>query len=288
MRVMIVGKNGQLGTTLAQMVPASVTCSAVDLPDVDITDGDQVRHTVIAERPDVIVNASAYTAVDRAEEEAELAFRVNAQGPLHLARAAADAGARLIHVSTDYVFDGSACTPYATDAPCSPLGVYGKSKREGERNVLDTLDAPVIIRTAWLYSQYGNNFVKTMLRLFKEKPELNVVTDQVGGPTWATTLAGAVWKAVMKPDLAGIFHWTDAGVTSWYDFAVAIAEEALARGLIDHPIPIHPIPTAEYPTPARRPAYSVLDCTSSWRALELTPTQWRVALRRMMDALNDA
>lgn len=288
MKVMIVGENGQLGKTLMHTAPSMVTVFALDLPGFDITNADQVNQTVDAERPAVIINASAYTAVDRAEEESELAFRVNAQGPLHLARAAKNAGARMIHVSTDYVFDGNACSPYAPDAPCNPLGVYGKSKREGERNVLDTLNTAVILRTAWLYSQYGNNFVKTMLRLIKEKPELKVVADQVGGPTWATTLAGAIWQIVDKPELKGILHWTDAGVASWYDFAVAIAEEGLARGMIEKPIPIHPIPTSEYPTPARRPAYSVLDCTASWRALSIQPVQWREALRGMMDALGDA
>lgn len=282
---MIVGENGQLGKTLMHTAPSTVTAFALDIPDFDITDVSQVNQTVAAERPAVIVNASAYTAVDRAEQEVELAFQVNAKGPRHLALAAKKSGARLIHVSTDYVFDGSACTPYAPDAPCSPLGVYGKSKREGERNVLDVLDDAVIIRTAWLYSQYANNFVKTMLGLMKEKPELNVVADQVGGPTWATTLAGAIWQIVAKPDLKGILHWTDAGVTSWYDFAVAISEEAKSRGLIEKVIPIHPIPTSEYPTPAKRPAYSVLDCTASWRALSIQPVQWRVALRKMMDAI---
>ena len=282
---MIVGENGQLGTTLVQTAPSTVTIRALDLPAFDVTDADQVQKTVDADRPDVIVNASAYTAVDRAEEESELAFRVNATGPQNLARAAGKANARLIHVSTDYVFDGTACTPYPPEAPCNPLGVYGKSKREGERYILDALHAPVIIRTAWLYSQFGNNFVKTMLRLMGQKPELKVVADQVGGPTWATSLAGAIWQTAAKPELKGIFHWTDAGVTSWYDFAVAISEEAMARGLIERQIPIHPITTAEYPTLTKRPAYSALDCTASWRALDIEPLQWRVALRQMLDEM---
>jgi dTDP-4-dehydrorhamnose reductase len=153
---------------------------------------------------------------------------------------------------------------------------------------METLDDPVIIRTAWLYSQYGNNFVKTILRLIKEKPELNVVADQVGSPTWATTLARAVWKATENRDIKGIYHWTDAGVTSWYDLAVAISEEAMARALIEKPVPIHPITTAEFPTLTTRPAYSVLDCTASWRSLNLGPVHWRVALRQMLDDLRDA
>ena len=285
MKVLIIGGNGQLGTTLAQTVPENIYSRSLDLPEFDITNLNDVEATVMAERPDVIVNAAAYTAVDRAEEEVDLAFRINATGPQYLARAAKKSGARLIHVSTDYVFEGTACTPYPPDYPCNPLGAYGKSKRQGEVNVLNEIDAPVIIRTAWLYSQYGNNFVLTMLRLMNERDELKVVADQVGGPTWATTLAGAIWQAVVKTDLKGIFHWTDAGVTSWYDFAVAIAEEALVRGLISKPVPIHPITTAEYPTLTRRPAYSVLNSNASWLELGVSPLQWRVALRQMLDQL---
>ncbi len=285
MNIMIVGKIGQLGTILSQTAPQGIGIHALDLPDFDITNEKQVMKTVETRKPEAIINASAYTAVDRAEEESDMAFKVNADGPRNLALAAKKIGARLIHVSTDYVFDGTACTPYAPEAPCRPLGVYGKSKREGEEHVLEVMDAPVIIRTAWLYSQFGNNFVKTMLRLFKEKPEVRVVADQVGGPTWAATLAGAIWKMVEQPDLKGVFHWTDAGITSWYDFAVAISEEAMARGMIEKQVPIHPITTAEFPTLTTRPSYSALDCSESWRALGLAPMQWRVALRQMLDVL---
>ena len=285
MKVLIVGAKGQLGTTLLQTAPAGVACQALDLPDFDITSWTAVDARVSQAKPDVIVNAAAYTAVDRAEEEVDLAFAVNAAGPQYLARAAKKAGARLIHVSTDYVFDGTAYTPYPPQAPCNPLGLYGKSKRQGEVNILDEMDAPVIIRTAWLYSRYGSNFVLTILRLLREQPELKVVADQVGGPTWAATLAGAIWKTAANTDLKGIFHWTDAGVASWYDFAVAIAEEALARGLIGKPVPVHPITTALYPTLTRRPAYSVLDSTASWRSLGVEPLHWRVALRQMLDQL---
>ena len=285
MKVLIVGANGQLGSTLVNTLPRSMDICAVDLPEFDITDNDAVNAFVVTENPDVIVNASAYTAVDRAEKEAELAFRINANGPQNLAKAAKRAGARLIHISTDYVFDGTACTPYAPDAQCNPVGVYGKSKREGETLILNELEAPVIVRTAWLYSQYGNNFVLTMLRLMKERPELGVVADQIGGPTWATTLARAVCKAVEKSNVSGIYHWTDAGVASWYDLAVAIQEEGLGRGLLEKAIPIHPITTADYPTPAKRPAYSVLDNTASWKAFEITPMHWREGLRQMLETV---
>jgi dTDP-4-dehydrorhamnose reductase len=283
MKALIIGGKGQLGTTLTQTVPESIDCRSLDLPEIDITDAKAVEAVVADEKPDVIINASAYTAVDRAEEAVDLAFAVNATGPGNIARAARQTGARLIHVSTDYVFDGTACSPYPPEAPCSPLGVYGQSKRQGEIAVLDGIDDPVIIRTSWLYSRYGNNFVLTMLRLMAERDELRVVADQVGGPTWAATLAAAVWAAVGKKRLKGIYHWSDAGVTSWYDFAVAIQEEALARGLIDRPIPIHPITTADYPTLTKRPPYSVLNCTASWRDLGVEPMQWRVALRQMLD-----
>jgi dTDP-4-dehydrorhamnose reductase len=283
MKVLIVGANGQLGTSLRHTVPQSISCRSLDMPEFDITDADHVRATVVAEAPDLVVNASAYTAVDRAEEEAEPAFLINATGPQYLARAVKQIGARLIHVSTDYVFDGTACTPYLPESATNPLGMYGKSKRKGELNVFAELDEAVIIRTAWLYSHYGNNFVLTILRLLKERTELKVVADQVGSPTWATTLAEAIWCIAFKPELKGIMHWTDAGVASWYDFAVAIGEEALERGLIDRIVPIHPITTADYTTPTKRPSYSVLDCTASRRNLGLAPQHWRVGLRRMLD-----
>ncbi|WP_372683211.1 dTDP-4-dehydrorhamnose reductase [Desulfosarcina sp.] len=285
MKALIIGGKGQLGTTLTQTAPEAIEYRSLDLPEIDITDADAIGAVVGDEAPDVIINASAYTAVDRAEEEVDLAYAVNANGPENIALAAKKAGARLVHVSTDYVFDGTACTPYPPEAPCSPLGVYGKSKRQGEINVLDAVEDAVIFRTSWLYSQYGNNFVLTMLRLINERDELKVVADQVGGPTWAATLAAAIWTIVGKTNLKGIYHWSDAGVTSWYDFAVAIQEEALARGMIGKPIPIHPITTAEYPTLTTRPAYSALNCSASWRDLGLDPTQWRVALRRMLDQL---
>ena len=167
MKALIIGSKGQLGKTLVETAPADLSCTALDLPEIDITRKEDTRALVDAEKPDVIINAAAYTAVDRAEEEAELAFAVNAAGPLHLAEAARESGCRLIHVSTDYVFDGTACTPYPPDAACRPLGIYGESKRRGEINVLETLETAVILRTSWLYSQFVGNFALTMRRLFR-------------------------------------------------------------------------------------------------------------------------
>jgi dTDP-4-dehydrorhamnose reductase len=282
MKIIVIGAKGQLGTTLAQTVPDGAQCLCLDLPEMDITRAVAIEALVARERPDVIINASAYTAVDRAEQEPEAAFAVNATGPKNLALAAKKFGCRLIHVSTDYVFSGTACTPYPPDAPCEPIGVYGRSKRQGEIEIASVRDDFVVVRTSWLYSRYGSNFVKTMLRLMRERDHVRVVMDQVGSPTWAGTLAAAVWAVSAKPDLKGFLHWSDAGAASWYDLAVAIQEEALAHGIIDRTIPIHPIRTDQYPTLARRPAYSVLDCSDAWRALNIQPLHWRAALRRML------
>ncbi len=285
MKALIIGGLGQLGKTLTQTVPDAIECRPLDLPEFDVTNFDAVDAVVNAERPDVIINASAYTAVDQAEANVELAFGVNATGPKHLAVAAEQSRARLIHISTDYVFDGTACTPYSPQAPCRPLGVYGQSKRKGELNILGVVDNSVIIRTSWLYSPYGNNFVLTMLRLMGARDELKVVADQVGSPTWATTLARAIWTVAGNEQLTGIYHWSDAGVASWYDFAVAIQEEAFGLGMLTQSIPIHPITTDHFPTPAKRPSYSVLDCTRTWLDFKAEPLHWRSALRQMLAAM---
>jgi dTDP-4-dehydrorhamnose reductase len=285
MKALIIGAKGQLGTTLTQTVPNAIEPLSLDLPEFDITDSNSVDAVFASEKPDVVINASAYTAVDRAEEEVDLAFRVNATGPKNLALAARKAGSRLIHVSTDYVFDGTACTPYPPQAPCTPLGVYGKSKRQGEVNILEVIDDPLIIRTSWLYSKYGNNFVLTMLRLMREQDEIKVVADQIGAPTWASTLAAAIWAVAGNRLLKGIYHWSDAGVASWYDFAVAIQEEASSLGMENKAIPIHPIRTDQFPTPTKRPSYSVLDSMGSWRDFNIVPMHWRAALKKMLEAM---
>ena len=236
-------------------------------------------------KPDVLINASAYTAVDKAETDADAAFAVNRDGVSNLARAVAANNARLIHVSTDFVFDGSNSSPYETDAPTAPLGVYGESKLAGEQQVQEILgEAGLIIRTSWVYSSFGNNFVKTMLRLMNERDELGVIADQTGTPTWARGLAEAIWLAAEK-QISGIHHWTDAGVISWYDFAQAIFEEGRASGKITKETTVRPLRTEQYPTPARRPAYSVLDKSKTWDALGQTSDHWRVSLRKMMQEL---
>lgn len=288
MKVLLSGAGGQLGQSLCRTAPAGVTVVACTSAQLDVSDAAVVTRVVAEVQPALIINAAAYTAVDRAEQEAARAQAVNAHGPAHLALAAQQHGARLLQVSTDYVFDGSAVRPYRPQEICHPLGVYGASKRAGEEAVLALGDQALVVRTSWLYAAQGHNFVRTMLRLMAERDELGVVADQVGSPTWAVTLAEALWAAVMRPQLHGVYHWADLGVASWYDFAVAIQEEALAQGLLNKPIPIRPLRTEDYPTPARRPAYSVLDTTDARRDFGLAGVHWRVALRQMLKELNDA
>jgi dTDP-4-dehydrorhamnose reductase len=203
-----------------------------------------------------------------------------------VAQAAQEVGARVIHVSTDFVFDGSKGRPYTPDDEPKPLNVYGRTKLAGEQLVRErTAGAALIVRTAWVYAAQGHNFVRTMLRLMREREPVGVVCDQVGTPTWARGLARALWIAVERFDIRGLVHWTDAGVASWYDFAVAIQEEALTLGLLPGAVPISPLRTEEFPRPARRPSYSVLDKTSGWAALGGPPPHWRVNLRCMLGGL---
>lgn len=285
MKVLVTGVNGQLGRALAATAPAGTALVALDRAALDIGDEKAVRARVDAERPDLILNAAAYTAVDRAESEQDAAARINTKGPGNLATAAAGLGARLAHVSTDFVFDGASSRPYLpTDTP-SPLGVYGATKRGGEEAVLAALPDALIVRTAWVYSATGHNFVHTMLRLMRERGQVSVVADQIGTPTHAPSLARAIW-ALADAEAAGIHHFTDAGVASWYDFAVAIAEEAADIGLIER-ANVLPIRTEDYPTPARRPAYGVLDKSATW-AITGTAGHWRTELRLMLAELKRA
>ena len=289
MKVLITGAGGQLASALAKLKPAGTETLLLRHAELDVGNREAVLRRIAAERPAVIINAAAYTAVDKAESEAALAERVNGAAPRYLAEAARDCGVRLLHISTDFVFDGTGARPYAPDAPVRPLGVYGASKLEGERRVAEVLGGKaLILRTAWVYAATGHNFVCTMLRLMAERGRVRVVADQVGSPTWASSVAEALWAGVRVPGFAGIHHWTDAGVASWYDFAVAIAEEAHAAGLLTKPVEVESVTTADYPTPAQRPAYSVLDRGSAERALGLRPAHWRVNLRKMLKELNRA
>jgi dTDP-4-dehydrorhamnose reductase len=280
-KALIVGAGGQLGRGLAATAPQGVEIVGHDIDTLDITDAASVDTAVAAEKPDLILNAAAYTAVDKAESDEDAAHAVNATAVGLLADAAAKHGARLVHVSTDFVFDGQAGTPYAPDAATNPLGAYGRTKLAGEQ--LASKDA-LIVRTAWVYAPTGGNFVRTMIRLMGERPEVRVVADQIGTPTYAPGLAAALWTMADK-GVTGIHHYTDAGAASWYDLAVAIQEEALAAGLLSEQVPVIPIATSDFPTPAKRPSYSVLDKTSTFAALGGPTPHWRTNLRTMMASI---
>ena len=280
MKVLVAGSGGQLGRALAANAPTGVTLITPPEADFDIGNAAQVAAVVAQAKPDLLINAAAWTAVDKAEAEEAAALLVNATAVGHLAAAAAAVGARFLQISTDYVFDGQACQPYGPDTPPAPASAYGRTKLAGEQAAAAHHPAPLIIRTAWVHAAQGNNFVRKMLRLMAERDEVRVVADQVGIPTHALSLARAIWALQGH---SGVFHWTDAGITSWYDFAVAIQDEALCLGLLTRNVPIIPIATADYPTPARRPAWNVLDKGSSW-AITGPGHHWR---HELIDCLKE-
>lgn len=285
MKALILGANGQLGYELRKSCPEGCEAEVCDYPQVDFTTIDTVAKCIEKTAPQIIINAAAYTAVDKAEEEKALAYQINAHAPRALAEFALNSGIKLIHISTDFVFDGCHHRPYRPIDPVNPVSVYGASKLEGEKAICEILGKDsLIIRTAWLYSAHGNNFVKTMLKLMLVKKRLTVIDEQIGTPTWANGLANVIWKSA-EENVTGLFHWTDAGVASWYDFAVAIQEEALGMGLLTKPIPIIPVGVDAYPTPAKRPWYSVLDTRDIAGRLGITPVHWRVQLREMLKEL---
>ena len=281
MNVLLLGANGQLGWEMERTCPRNVDLDSLGRDEADLSDPAALRAAVEEHEPDVIVNAAAYTGVDRSEQEEELALAVNGRAPGELAKLAAARGLRFVHVSTDFVFDGSAATPYAPDAATAPLGAYGRSKLAGEAAVRAAGGDWLIVRTAWLYSAHGNNFVKTMLRLMRERGAVRVVADQRGAPTWANGLAQALWTGISRK-ATGMHHWTDAGATTWAGFAQAIAEEGHELGLLEQVPTVTPITTAEYPTPARRPAYSVLDMTATAAAFGVRAKPWRTQLSAML------
>lgn len=287
LRVLVTGAHGQLGRELAFSVPQGVDCVALERDALDITDAASIADALSQVRPHALINAAAYTAVDRAETDREAAHAVNDVAVGLLATACRERDIRMLHVSTDFVFDGASGRPYQPTDSTGPLGVYGASKLAGETHLRSGDARGLVLRTGWVYSRHGGNFVLTMLRLMADRRELGVVADQVGTPTWARGLATTLWAFAENPDLSGIYHWSDAGVCSWYDFAVAIAEEACALGLLQRAPDILPIATTDYPTAARRPACSVLDKRDTWRDLSLQPLHWRAQLRRMLQDLKN-
>jgi len=289
MRVLVFGAGGQVGKAVAATAPAGAEVIAKARAALDITDASAVARVMTDNKPDWVVNAGAYTAVDLAEDEPAKAAAINDIAVGIVAAAAARAGSRVLHLSTDFVFDGSTSRAYLPgDAP-HPLSVYGATKLGGEIKLLDGGCAGIVLRTAWVYASAGRNFVLTMLRLMREREQVRVVGDQIGSPTWATSLARAVWGLIGAAPPAGVYHWTDLGVASWYDFAVAIQEEALARGLLDRAAEVVPISTAEYPTRAKRPSFSVLDVSATTALAGSAPAfHWRRNLRVMLDELRTA
>ena len=273
---LITGCKGQLGTELSRLLPDAI-CADVDV--LDITDENAVKNFVRDNNIDVIINCAAYTAVDKAESDIELATKINVDGPRNLAKT----GAKIIHISTDYVFDGTGHMPYTTDEKTNPVSVYGKTKRAGEIAVLENNSVAVVIRTAWLYSPYGNNFVKTMRRLGGEKTEINVVADQIGTPTYAADLADAIVKIIPQMNIknSGIYHFTNEGVCSWYDFANEII------GLSNLNCLVNPIKSSQYPTPAARPFYSVLDKEKIKSVFGINIKHWKDGLKRCIYELEN-
>jgi dTDP-4-dehydrorhamnose reductase len=289
MKVVVIGKNGQLAWELARLNTEQVEVVCLGREQIDITDRVSLEKTLSVLKPDAVVNAAAYTAVDLAEKEKDAAYLINATAVGNLAKVCSQLFLHFVHVSTDFVFAGESGVPYLPSDVYAPLGVYGASKAEGEKLIIQNLpEQSCILRTSWVYSSHGQNFVKTMLRLMEEKPELGVISDQIGSPTYAKGLAEACIYAACN-SVIGIHHWTDAGVASWYDFAVAIQEIGLSLQLLNKEIPIKAISTKDYPTPAKRPSYSVLNKTSlakDFSGLQLV--HWRVQLNKMMKELKES
>jgi len=299
MKVLLTGAAGQLGHALRQRPAVGVELIATSrsggdgLLALDLADAEACRAAVRDLQPDWVLNAGAYTAVDKAESEGGLAHAVNAGAPQAFAEALAETGGRLLQVSTDFVFNGRQGHPYRPEQPRDPLGVYGASKAAGEEAVAQVLGGSgrgVILRTSWVMGPVGRNFALTMLRLHREKPAIAVVADQVGCPTSTHTLAAACWRAIERTGPEGeavtpILHWSDAGAASWYDVAVAVGELAEGLGLLERAAAVQPITTADYPTPAQRPSYSLLECTGSRQLLDLPAVHWRQALRQLLEGV---
>jgi dTDP-4-dehydrorhamnose reductase len=288
MRVLVLGAGGQVARAVARVMSGRHELLLRTHAEVDIADAESLDRTLAEAKADWIVNGAAYTAVDLAEAERACAAAINDTAVGVVAAAAARARARLLHLSTDFVFDGASTRAYLPNDLPNPLSVYGATKLAGEKKALERECGAIVLRTAWVYAAAGKNFVLTMLKLMRERERVRVVADQIGTPTWATGIAHAIRDLLEVQAPAGIYHWTDLGMASWYDFAVSIQDEALERGLLKRAVSIVPIATSEYPTRARRPAFSVLDSKAT-RDLVATPAMhWRHNLRMMLDELRAA
>lgn len=285
-KFLITGANGQVGYCLTQQLQGKHEILAVDRDELDITDQSAVKQAVENFCPDVIINAAAHTAVDRAETEVELSEAINVKGPQYLSEAANSVGATILHISTDYVFDGQRSGKYKESDTTDPQGVYGRTKLEGERAVAAANDKFIVLRTAWVFGEHGNNFVKTMLRLAKTRDTLGVVADQIGGPTYAGDIARTliqIAEKIINGEAVeyGVYHFTGEPYVSWCDFAKAIFAEAISQNVLEKAPLVNAITTADYPTPAKRPANSCLDLTKIQQVFGIQPSDWQTALKNI-------
>jgi dTDP-4-dehydrorhamnose reductase len=298
MKVLLTGAAGQLGQALINATPEGIELLASSrnggegLQALDLADATACRQAIKEHRPDWVLNAGAYTAVDKAESEPELAEAVNGDAPRAFAEAIKEHGGRLLQLSTDFVFNGQQGSPYRVDQNRDPLGVYGASKARGEEAVEELLGAShqgLVLRTSWVIGPVGKNFALTMLRLHRDKEQLGVVADQVGCPSSTRNLASACWQAIQLHsqgiNIQPVLHWCDGGAASWYDVSVAVGELAMELGLLNYAATVNPITTDDYPTPAKRPSYSLLDCQSTRQVLQLQAQPWRAALKNVLQAI---
>lgn len=283
--IWIIGNRGMLGREIQKLLEKKGKAFTASDTEVSILDKTALMRYSVSMGINHIINCAAYTNVDKSEDEPEKAMALNRDGPENLARLASELGARLIHISTDYVFDGNAKEPYSEDAEPGPLGVYGRTKAEGEARVLEQSEDAIIVRTAWLYGEHGPNFVKTMQRLLAEREEISVVSDQEGSPTWARDLANTIIEICSRPEFEpGIYHFTNAGITNWYEFAREIQTLSREAGILKTDCKIKPISTSEYPTKARRPAWSALSTQKlSKRGIAVPP--WQESLKKYITGI---
>jgi dTDP-4-dehydrorhamnose reductase len=293
MKILLTGSKGQLGREVVKAgINAGLDIISMDLPEIDITDSEKLIRIFSELKPSIVINAAAYTAVDLAETQKNLCYAVNQDGPANLTRLCGKNKARLIHISTDYVFDGKADKPYREIDPVSPVNVYGHSKAEGEKAVLAGPGKHIILRTSWLYGRYGKNFIKTMLRMGQEKKTIQVVNDQYGCPTCAYDLAEVIIVIAQRlmenqSNNSGIYHYCGNGITTWYEFAISIFQIAGELGLKNMPL-VTPITTSQFPTAAKRPLYTALDCSVIGKSFGVELKPWKHSLKKTIHQIIDS
>lgn len=285
MKVLITGSNGQLARDLIDNSPENFDIHPMTRSELDITDAKKVNNVIDRVKPDIVINTAAYTAVDECEINKDTAWEVNCTGTGNLVSAIINSDTKLVHYSTDYVFGGSANRPYRVDDETRPLSVYGKSKLAGEKLIREKLNKEnaIIIRSGWIYSAHSTNFFKKIMQLMKSRPAISVINDQTGTPTWSKSLALASWKLIAKGNDRIIYHYSDGGYCTWYDFAVQIYKELVNRKIINHKVDITPVSSKEFNALAQRPHYSVLDSQLLQDEIEYIPDSWEVSLNKMLD-----